>query len=68
MACSLLYSSSMTEARIVKLVDGEELISFESETVPPSVMDDPRMGALERRSAAEAFARKQRPAPRERVH
>ncbi len=68
MACSLLSSSSMTVTRIVKLVDGEELISFENETVPPSVMDDPRMGALERRSAAEASARRQQPAPRERVH
>ena len=68
MACSLLSSSSMTVIRIVKLVDGEELISFENETVPPSAMDDPRMGALERRSSAEASARRQQPAPRERVH
>lgn len=58
----------MTVTRIVKLVDGEELISYESEVVRPSVMNDPRMGALERRSAAEASARKPQPALRDRLH
>lgn len=56
MACSLLSSVRMTVTRIVKLADGEEMISFESSerSRASSVVDDPRRGALERRGAAEA--------------
>ena len=54
MACSLLTSLRMTVTRIVQLVDGEELISYESgerqRTSFP--LDDPRRGALERRASA----------------
>jgi hypothetical protein len=43
----------MTTTRIIQLADGEELISYEtSERVRPIVVDDPRRGTLERRSAA----------------
>lgn len=54
MACSLLSSVSMTVTRIVKLVDGEELISYESVERPRTSLslDDPRRGALERRASA----------------
>lgn len=45
----------MTTTRILQLADGEELISYEtSERARPIVMDDPRRGTLERRSAADA--------------
>lgn len=54
MACSLHSTLAMTVSRIVKLVDGEELISFESERVRPSIIDDPHRGAIERRGAANA--------------
>jgi len=43
----------MLEPRIVLLVDGEELISFEVERARPLV-DDPRQELLEHRRAAEA--------------
>lgn len=48
----------MTVTRIVKLVDGEELISYESgERSRTSLwLDDPRRGALERRASAGARA------------
>ncbi len=35
--------------RIVKVADGEELISFENERVRAAVTDDPREAMLERR-------------------
>jgi hypothetical protein len=45
----------MTTTRILQLADGEELISYETSERPrPTVMDDPRRGALERRDAADA--------------
>jgi hypothetical protein len=54
MAWALLSTLVMTVTNIVKLADGEEMISYESsERVRPS-LDDPRRGALERRGAAEA--------------
>lgn len=49
MACSLLFVPGMSAMRIVKVADGEELISFENERVRPAVTDDPREGMLERR-------------------
>ncbi len=54
MACSLLISLPMTVIRIVQLVDGEELISYESGERPRTALalDDPRRGALERRASA----------------
>ena len=60
MACSLLTSLRMTVTRIVQLVDGEELISYESgERQRTSFsLDDPRGGALERRGLANANARR----------
>lgn len=60
-ACSLLFSIDMTVTRILQLTDGEELVSFEHADVRPSVMDDPRHGALERRGAAELSARQSLP-------
>lgn len=47
--------------RIVQLADGEELVSYESVEHTRSVlMDDPRVGAMERRGLAEAAARRLR--------
>jgi hypothetical protein len=44
----------MTVVRIVQLVDGEEIISFESvERSSEACADDPRRGALERREASD---------------
>ena len=59
MACSLLTSLGMNVTRIVQLVDGEELISYESAERPRTwlSLDDPRRGALERRGLANASAR-----------
>lgn len=48
----------MTVTTIVKLADGEELISYESSEPLRRVMDDPRRGALERRGAAEAASQR----------
>jgi hypothetical protein len=47
----------MTVTHIMKLADGEELISYESVEPRRSLLDDPRRGALERRGAAEAAGR-----------
>lgn len=60
MACSLLTSVRMIVTRIVQLVDGEELISYESGERPKTslALDDPRHGALERRGLANATARR----------
>jgi len=52
MACSLLFLLGMTIVRIVKVADGEELISFENERGRSAVSDDPRRAMLERRSEA----------------
>ncbi len=41
--------SGMSVMRIVKVADGEELISFENERVRAAVTDDPREAMLERR-------------------
>ncbi len=58
MAWSLLSPHVMTVIRIVKLVDGEELVSVDDTERPrPSVMDDPRRAALERRRSAKRSAR-----------
>jgi hypothetical protein len=48
----------MTITTIVKLADGEELISYESGEPVRPLIDDPRSGALERRGAAEASVRR----------
>ena len=48
----------MTVKNIVKLADGEELISYESGEPTGALMDDPRQGALERRGAAETASRR----------
>jgi hypothetical protein len=52
----LLNTILMTVKNIVKLADGEELISYESSEPMRPLIDDPRRGALERRGAAEAAA------------
>lgn len=59
MACSLLEYVRMTVTRIVQLVDGEEMISYEGgEPLRTSLsLDDPRHGALERRGLANATQR-----------
>ena len=51
MACSLLSSFTMTVISIVKLADGEEMISVvpKERSGASSVMEDPRRGSLERR-------------------
>ena len=54
MACSLLLLPCMAVLRIVKVADGEELVSFESEHVRRAVTDDPRSATLERRTEASA--------------
>jgi hypothetical protein len=54
MACSLLFTSDMSVVRIVKVADGEELLSFETERVRPAVADDPRKALLEGRVEASA--------------
>jgi hypothetical protein len=54
----LLQRIPMTVTTIVKLADGEELISYESSEPLRRVMDDPRRGALERRGAAEAASQR----------
>ena len=54
MAWALLSTLVMTVTTIVKLADGEEMISYESSERVRPLMDDPRRGALERRGAAEA--------------
>ena len=47
----------MTTTRILQLVDGEELISYDtSEKVRRIVVDDPRRGTLERRASADTAA------------
>jgi hypothetical protein len=53
MACSLLSSFTMTVISIVKLADGEEMISVvpRERSGASSVMEDPRRGSLERRGA-----------------
>jgi len=49
LARELLRRNGMRELRILKLVDGEELVSFEpAESVRP-VVEDPRRGLLTRR-------------------
>jgi hypothetical protein len=54
----------MTVTRIVQLVDGEELISYESAERPRTSVsvDDPRLGALERRASAGSRMIEQAPA------
>jgi hypothetical protein len=54
MAWALLISIPMTVTNIVKLADGEEMVSYESSERVRPLVDDPRRGALERRGAAEA--------------
>ena len=47
----------MTTTRILQLVDGEELISYDtSDGVRRIVVDDPRRGTLERRAGADTAA------------
>ena len=58
MAWALLLTTVMTVKNIVKLADGEELISYESSEPRGPLLDDPRLGALERRDAAEAASRR----------
>jgi len=58
MAWALLSTIRMTVTNIVKLADGEELISYESSERLRPLVDDPRRGALERRGAAEAARRR----------
>ena len=58
MAWALLLTTVMTVKSIVKLADGEELISYESGEAAGPLLDDPRRGALERRGAAEAARRR----------
>ncbi len=49
----LLLHMGMWDRRIIKLADGEELISSEVDEHPKTLADDPRQESLEHRRAAQ---------------
>jgi hypothetical protein len=53
----LLYFDCMGEPRIVRLPDGEEMLTSEIDERSKSLLDDPRQEVLEHRHAAEVASK-----------